>query len=112
MFAYFVVIDETEVGFHYHVISFTSDRDFGNSFRFGQFVNRVWREHFPDAPDLFYPANNMFRLHSQRDEFLARARYYAKTNKGQTPHSLGKGAKRYWSSHVSAFRKNSEDQAA
>lgn len=111
-FAYFIVTDETLVGYHYHMIVFTSDRDFGNSFRLAAFVDRVWRDHFPDAPNLFYPENNMHRLHSQREEFLKRAEYYSRTDKGQVPHSLGKHSKRYWSSHIRAFLKNSMDRAA
>ena len=102
-FGFIAITDETEHGFHYHVICFVSSRSYGNSFRFGSMLNKVWNESLPGKLYPFWPDNPMYRLSTQMEAFLERCNYFSNPHKSQIPKSLEHSKKRYWSSHLSSL---------
>lgn len=105
-FGYVAVTDETPSGYHFHLICFVSGRSYGDSFRFGAMLNKVWSESLPGKAAPFIPERPMYRLKSEMAEFLKRCAYFANPSKEQIPISIEHHGKRYWSSHKRSLAKN------
>lgn len=93
-FGYICVTEQKYSKLHYHGIAFVSGRDYGHQRRFESMLNKQRTAHFPESKPAWV-TKDLFRLSSQLDHFLERAKYLDK--KACYP-DLAKHEKRYWSS--------------